>query len=241
MRDDIWIKRLLGSLLLVCSSTVLFAAPRERSAAFAEVKDAPNLPRVLLLGDSISIGYTVPVRQALKGIANLHRPAENCAGTKRGLERIDRWLGDGHWDVIHFNWGLHDLKFQDAKGRLASPERGTQQTPIEQYEKNLETLVTRLEKTGATLIFATTTPVPKGSAGRIVGDAAKYNSAARRVMRRHRIQINDLYAVAKALPADCKRKANVHYTPKGSKRLGAQVAESIREALKTKQQLKKKQ
>ncbi len=100
--------------------------PKRRSnSAMAPIKDAPGLPRVLLIGDSISIGYTVPTRAALKGKANVHRIPTNGGPTIRGVEQIDKWLGDGEWDVIHFNWGLHDLKYIDGK----------KQVPLDEYEK----------------------------------------------------------------------------------------------------------
>ncbi len=86
---------------------------RPRNPAFALVTDDPKLPRVLLIGDSISIGYTVPVRELLAGQANVHRPLTNCGPTTRGLEQLDGWLGEEKWDVIHFNFGLHDLKYID--------------------------------------------------------------------------------------------------------------------------------
>ncbi|MCA1759186.1 MAG: hypothetical protein LC658_05405, partial [Bacteroidales bacterium] len=63
-----------------------------------------DLPNVLILGDSISIGYTPFVQEYLKGRANVFRPMlengkpENCAGTTKGVENIDRWLGSKKWD-----------------------------------------------------------------------------------------------------------------------------------------------
>ena len=75
------------------------------------IEDRAGLPRVLLIGDSISIGYTLAVRDLLEGVANVHRPGTNCGPTLRGLDQLDQWLGDLPWDVIHFNWGLHDLKY----------------------------------------------------------------------------------------------------------------------------------
>src|SRR5262245_45995913 len=79
-----------------------------QSPAFASVTEQPGLPRVLLIGDSISIGYTVTVRRELAGKANVLRIPENGADTANGLKKIDAWLGESKWDVIHFNWGLHD-------------------------------------------------------------------------------------------------------------------------------------
>ena len=87
------------------------AAP---NPAYTPVQDIAGLPRVLIIGDSISIGYQVPLREALKAKANVHRPPTNCGPTSRGVEQIDAWLGDGKWDVIHFNFGLHDVRHQPA-------------------------------------------------------------------------------------------------------------------------------
>ena len=73
--------------------------------------DVAGLPCVLMIGDSISSGYTFPTRVLLKGKVNVPRISTNGGPTIRGLVQIDSWLGDGKWDVIHFNWGLHDLTF----------------------------------------------------------------------------------------------------------------------------------
>lgn len=200
----------------------------------AKIEDVPGLPRVLLIGDSISIGYTVPVREMLAGKANVHRPLTNCGPTTRGLAALDEWLGDGHWDVIHFNWGLHDLKYLGPQGQnLADPNdpNSRQQVPIDEYEKNLRTLVARLKQTGATLIWRSTTPVPEGARGRVVGDAARYNAVAKRIMDEEQIPVDDHYAFALPRLADIQRPQNVHFTPDGSRKLAAQVVRAIEQAL----------
>ena len=199
-------------------------------AAFQPIADDPNLPRVLLLGDSISIGYTQPVRELLKGRANVHRPPANCGPTTLGLEEIDAWLGTRAWDVIHFNWGLHDLKYFGPNGEnLADPGAvgSLQQVPVDQYEVNLRKLTVRLKETGARLIWCSTTPVPAGAAGRVEGDSARYNEAAARVMKSQGIPTNDLFAFAKARLDEIQRPANVHFTPEGSRQLAQEVARAI--------------
>ena len=65
---------------------------RRKNPAMQPVTDIEGLPRVLLIGDSISIGYTVPVREMLDGKANVHRPLTNCGPTTNGLKNIDKWL-----------------------------------------------------------------------------------------------------------------------------------------------------
>lgn len=224
---------ILAAVALAILSSAAYAnaaqdkkTPRKRrppNPAFAPVTDDPALPRVLLIGDSISIGYTVATRKALAGKANLHRAPTNCGPTIRGLEGIDQWLGDGRWDVIHFNWGLHDLKKSEGK----------HQVPIDEYEKNLCQLVERLEKTGATLIWCSTTPVPKGcTPPRTDEDAVAYNAVAKKIMDENKIAINDLYAFALPKLEKIQRPANVHFTPDGSAVLAKQVAAAILKELK---------
>jgi len=228
---------LLAALLVVPPATA--AAPgkakRKRRVhhALQKVEDVPGLPRVLLIGDSISIGYTVPTRELLKGKANVQHPRDNCGPTTRGLEKLDAWLGEKKWDVIHFNFGLHDLKYINDKGALVPVAEGHQQVPIDEYRKNLDEIVTRLKKTGAALIWASTTPVPEGAAGRIKGDAARYNAVAAEVMKKHGVATNDLYAFALERLEKIQRPKNVHFTPDGSKALAEQVAAHILKALKT--------
>ncbi|MBM4034476.1 MAG: SGNH/GDSL hydrolase family protein [Planctomycetes bacterium] len=206
---------------------------RASDPAFEPVADDPTLPRVLLIGDSISIGYTAPVRALLKGKANVHRPPTNCGPTTTGLKELDVWLGTGKWHAIHFNWGLHDLKYADEKGRLVPVAQGKQQVPIGEYERNLDELVTRLKKTGARLIWAATTPVPEGAQGRVQGDEVKYNAAAKRVMDKHGVAINDLYTFAsdRLDPYAIQLERNVHFMKAGYIELAKQVAASILKAL----------
>jgi acyl-CoA thioesterase-1 len=150
------------------------------------------------------------------------------------VEQIEQWLGDGKWDVIHFNFGLHDVRHFDDQGKATSADQGHRQVSDSDYEKNLELLVTRMKRTGAKLIFATTTPVPDGSAGRIKGDEIKYNEIALRVMKKHGVTIDDLYAFALPQLAEIQLPANVHFKPEGSKELAQQVAASISKVLDSK-------
>ena len=207
---------------------------QKKKGPFAAVTDDPKLPRVLLIGDSISIGYTLPTRDFLKGKANLHRIPTNGGPTTRGLANIDAWLGKSKWGVIHFNWGLHDLKYMGPNGENLFPKEkgGKPQVPLADYEKNLEKLVVRLKKTGAKLIWRNTTPIPPGSKGRYVGDSVKYNEAAARVMKRHGIPTHDLFTMSKKRMKELMLPANVHYKKEGSVALAKDVARVITEALK---------
>ncbi len=198
--------------------------PQVPNPAFAAVQDDPTLPRVLLIGDSISIGYTLPARRLLERRATVHRIPVNGGPTVNGLEHLEQWLGRGPWNVIHFNWGLHDLRIM---------EDGRHQVTIDEYEKNLRILVERLKRTGATLIWASTTPVPDAAVNppRRNGDVIAYNAVAMRIMQDNAIEIDDLYALALPRLGQLQRPANVHYTDAGYEVLAEHVAASIRRAL----------
>jgi len=221
-------KRMLAFVVLTASlalaATNHAQEKKKDNPAFSQVKDDPNLPRTLLIGDSISIGYTPATRKLLAGKANVHRIPENGGPTITGTAKIKKWLGDSKWDVIHFNWGLHDLKMDNGK----------HQVPIGNYEKNLRDLVSTMKETGAKLVWASTTPVPMGDLKppRKNEDVIAYNAVAKKIMDENGIAIDDLYAFALPRLDKIQLKANVHFTDKGSTELAERVASAIEAALK---------
>jgi lysophospholipase L1-like esterase len=208
-------------------------------------------PNVLLIGDSISIGYTPFVQELLNGKARVFRPMkedgspENCAGTTNGIKNIDRWIKSADpglalpengikWDVIHFNFGLHDIKHVDPiTGENSQNPRHPQQANRRQYKKNLEVIVEKLKATGAILIFATTTPYPDTVEGplRKPGMPQKYNRTAVKIMNKNGIMINNLHDFMVPRIAEMQRPGNVHFKPEGSFALAQKVVERINEAL----------
>lgn len=214
---------------------VLLSASAQQPAAPAKAKRAPNpamepiadvagLPRVLLIGDSISIGYTLPTRKLLEGKANVHRIPTNGGPTKNGVASIAKWLGTGKWDVIHFNWGIHDLKYMPDGKRQVEPA---------DYEANLRSLVATMKATGAKLIWATTTPIPEGELNppRRFGQVKEYNEIAARVMAENGVAINDLNTYITPKLATLQNPHDVHYSAAGSEYLAQQVAAEITKAL----------
>lgn len=224
----------------------LVRSPRSlKRSAFQFVKNNPQLPNVFLYGDSISIAYTDATRNALKGKANVYRLYCNGGDSSSFLKKMesmhkimqdkklkDRWNFD--WDVIHFNVGLHDLKYM--KDRKLDRVNGVQAISPEDYEKNLRSIIAYLKKEAskAKLIFATTTPVPEGEAGRIAGDAARYNQIALKVLKDYpEIGVNDLYGFTK--PNHKKwwtKPGNVHFNSTGATAQGEEAARMIEQELK---------
>jgi len=221
--------KIVAVLALVCLPTL--SCTGHDSGRPISTESYRETAHVLIIGDSISIGYFKPLQKLLEGKVVVQHNPGNAAHTANGLAKLDEWLGGTHWDVIHFNHGLHDLKYVDEQGRNTSVDKGRQQIPVDQYQKNLEELVTRLKKTGAKLIFATTTPVPDGTGIRVKDDAKKYNVAAERVMKKHSVIINDLYSFALPHLDEIQRPQNVHFTEAGSELLAQQVANSILKAI----------
>lgn len=202
--------------------------------------DDSKLPRVLVVGDSISMNYHEAAKAALKGIANYHRNEGNSFSTAFGVTNMELWLGDWqqpglHWDVIQFNHGLHDLK---QTYNAATDTFGDYAVPLEDYKKNLEKEIAILKKTGAKLIWCSTTPVPndnKGTYARRKGAEREFNEAAMEVMSKHpEIQINDLCKLIDSSPVfdNWRKTVDVHfYKDEEQKLLGETVASAIRKAL----------
>ena len=166
-----------------------------------------------------------PLKEILKGKANVSHNPGNAAHSKNGLTKLEGWLGKTKWDVIHFNHGLHDLKY------IGKKENAHIQVPLDKYEKNMRAIVLRLKKTGAKLIFATTTPVPAGAGSRRTDDVPKYNAVALKIMKKHEIIVNDLHAFVLPQLKTLQRPENVHFTPDGSKALAKEVAKYVLKAL----------
>lgn len=188
-----------------------------RSNAWDFVPDDPKLPRVLLIGDSVSRGYTQAARKALAGKANVHRAPENCGPTANGIKKLDVWLGDGKWDVIHFNFGIHDRATKPAD-----------------YEQRLETIVAKLKATGAKVIWASTTPVPPDTKDGPTATEAinEKNRVAAAVMQKNGVAMDDLHAFITPHLATAQNPKDVHFNATGYDLLGKQVADSILGALK---------
>ncbi|HET6576414.1 MAG TPA: GDSL-type esterase/lipase family protein [Fimbriiglobus sp.] len=204
--------------------TLLCAAP-----ALAQPKK--DLPRVLLMGDSIRIGYAPLVAKKLAGVAVVVSVKANGGDTANTLKNLDRWLADARPDVVHFNNGLHDLKL-DKKAK-------TYQVPLGQYEANLTAIAERLRKVTPHVVFATTTPIlddrhatRKAAFDRLDADVRRYNAAATRAMLALGVPVHDLYRiVAENGPAKLLGKDGTHYTPAGYERLADAVADSIKRQL----------
>jgi lysophospholipase L1-like esterase/dienelactone hydrolase len=212
-------------------------------AALAQRDAPPPLPRVLLMGDSIRLGYAPAVTKHLAGVAEVFSFPENGGDTNATLTQLDQWLKDGKapFDgppnadrplIIHFNCGLHDLKFGKKTAK--------HQVPVADYEKNLRAIVARLKERTPHILFATTTPIiderhaaRKAAFDRFNKDVILYNERAVAVMRALGIPVNDLNRIVEdGKPSAMMGKDGTHYLPAGSERLAAAVADCVKRQLR---------
>lgn len=195
----------------------------------------PAKKNVLIIGDSVSQGYTSIAAAELSDIANIVHNPGNGKDTPNGIKYIDEWLAINKWDVIHFNWGLWDLCYRHPESKTQGNRdkvNGTIAVSIDDYAKNLEELVKKLKSSGAKLIFATTTYVPINEAGRFVDDVVKYNKVAEKIMKRYDITVNPLYKHSLTIhPKYGKGDDDVHYTEEGCKALLLPVIEALKRAI----------
>jgi lysophospholipase L1-like esterase len=189
-------------------------------------------PKILIIGDSISIGYTPFVQEKFGEQAIVKHNPGNAQHTGTGIEKIEEWIGDEDWDIIQFNWGLWDLCYRHPDSKEYGNRdkvNGTLTFTLEEYQANLDSLVTNIQKlTDAKLIFVTTTYVPENEAGRFKKDPKKYNRVAKSVMKDHGVIINNLYKPSVSIHKNYGLgDKDVHYTPEGYELLGEFVYEFL--------------
>ena len=200
--------------------------PLGSSEVSAPLSEA-ELPKVLLIGDSIAGYYAPYVQREMANRAKVvvvQRKAKKPDGsTVNAMEEMDEWLASDNWAVIHFNWGLWDIV------GVAGSKTGENRVPIEKYGSNLRALVAKMKNTGASLVFATTTPVPSPDVDshRKPADVILYNAVAVKIMEESQIHVDDLYSLALPRLAEIQFPSNVHFFEKGSQYLGKRVVGAI--------------
>ena len=194
---------------------------------------AKHKPKILIVGDSISLGYTPYVREDLQGIAEVYHNRGNAQHTGTGLDSIETWIGTKDWDIIQFNWGLWDLCYRHPDSKTQGNRdkvHGTITYELEDYGKNLDSIVQWMKaKSDAKLIFVTTTYVPEDEAGRYQEDAIRYNQLAKRIMEENGVVINDIYEASRRIHRHYgKDSGDVHYLPEGYRALAKEITDFLK-------------
>ena len=108
-----------------------------------------NLSLVVLIGDSIRMGYQDHVVSQLAGRAEVWSPEENGGDSRNVLAHLDQWVFSRQPGLVHVNCGLHDLK------RAFGAESAV---PLDEYEGNVRQILQRLQRE---LDGASSGPLPR--------------------------------------------------------------------------------
>ncbi len=191
-----------------------------------------TIKTVILIGDSIRLGYQAVVQQQLAGTAEVWGPEMNGGDSRKILDHLDAWVIARRPDLVHINGGLHDIKTPfDSDARAV---------PLPQYQANVREIFTRIRRnTTAAVIWATTTPVnyawhhANKDFDRFEADVDAYNAAAVAVAREFDVPVNDLHAAVIAAGRDALLLPDgVHLTDSGYALLGAAVARAVLDVIR---------
>lgn len=184
--------------------------------------------KVVLIGDSIRGGYQPLVIDKCK-VAEIWGPKENCEHSVKVVDHFIPWVEDQKPDIVHFNFGLHDVSVQLD---------GTHKIILEQYKLCLQRFIDKVKGLGGTrMIWATTTPLYQPEQGvpmdqwKEVGIAEvdRYNAAALKIVQREQIPVNDLHEVILRNDfSKCVCEDGCHMAPFGNEVLSDAVVEAIR-------------
>lgn len=204
--------------VLAAAQTPVHREPTEWCDFWMPNTNKRDLPRVMLIGDSITRGYFATVEEQLKGKAYVARIATSKAiGDPALLSEISTFLSQGAFDVVHFNIGMHGWAYTEAE-----------------YRQHFPDLVATIRKhvpATTRLIWASTTPIRKDREGGASNSRIEArNRIARELATAAGIPVDDLHAAASAAPGDIHTD-DIHFTKEGSAMLGAQVAAAIQKLL----------
>ncbi|MHB8865411.1 MAG: SGNH/GDSL hydrolase family protein [Pirellulaceae bacterium] len=211
---------LVSFLIATVTSLVWSQEPIRERIEWADIwvtdADKSELPRVLLIGDSITRGYFDAVEKQLAGKAYCARlTTSKCVADPSFLDEVQLLLKQYRFAVIHFNNGLHGFGYTE-----------------DQYRSGLSGLLEVLEKhsSNAKLIWATTTPMREPSdLGQIAALTARVkarNQIAAELLRDRRIVTNDLYDLVEQHQGYFSGDG-VHFNEQGRELLAKQVAEVV--------------
>lgn len=195
------------------------------------------MKNLLLVGDSIRLGYDKAIKKSLEGKANVYFPAENCRFASYVLRYISDYISlieDGNVDVLHWNAGLWDCL------RLFEEDP---HTPIDVYAYYIDRICIRIKKLcpEAKVIFATSTSVlsEKMSKDRMRynEEIEAYNKAAVDVVKKHGFEVNDLYAASVTLPEEAHSDAVHYYTSLGTETFAKNVLSHVVPALEIQEEV----
>lgn len=186
-----------------------------------------ELPNILVIGDSISIGLTGPLNELMSGYDVFH-PADNCRNSYFTRQNLGRWIENPMYtdglEVILWNNGIWDT-VTAADGEKSTSPIEWFGTSLEDYEDNMRAIATKLKATGKRIIFFTTTEVTGGPF--IMGKENALNDIAKTIMNDFNIEVIDLYQYAIDVEAVHNPSYDVHFVKESNYVLAQYVKDFI--------------
>jgi isoamyl acetate esterase len=186
----------------------------------------PAAIKVALIGDSIRLNAQPFVREWLPPRFELLAPEENCESSRKVLDNIQRWVPMSGIDIVHLNCGLHDIRHDPGCDRPVSS--------VEEYEAHLGEIFTYLAATGATIVWATTTPIDEAAhnlnkvSRRYAAHLIEYNRLATMLACEFGFLSNDVYALLmRSGVSDVLLTDGVHFKRDGNVLIGRAIGQSI--------------
>ena len=193
------------------------------------------MKKILLIGDSIRMGYDKYVAMALEGQAEVFYPNENCRFTQYVLRHFQDWLKDSGFgedaDLVHWNVGLWDLLELHGDEPI---------TPLDWYEKYIHRICRRMQILcpKAKFVFATSTPINEpmyeaklATFKRTNENIRAYNMAAIRACQEYGVVINDLYGLLEHAPDTWFSDKTHYYTQPATEAITNRVLDVIHKEL----------
>ncbi|MCP3975446.1 MAG: SGNH/GDSL hydrolase family protein [bacterium] len=187
-------------------------------------------PDIVLVGDSIRLGYEPHVIRKLPG-RHVWGPQENCESTRFLLQNIETLVLSrlSSPAIVHLNAGAHDLRRWPAADYSVQVE-------LDEYASNLVSIVGRLlaRESVVDVVLATTTPVIDehhyvGRWGRRLNvDVIAYNEQLTAVAAEHQLVVNDLYSAVDNCGFEAISTDGIHLTEPGAEHVGSEVATFLR-------------
>lgn len=191
------------------------------------------MKKIVLIGDSVRQGYDKYVKEALKEVADVYYPKENCRFSTYILRNLIIWKRELEWgsdiDLVHWNAGLWDCLVMVDGEKLV---------PLEVYKENIDRICRQIKMLfpKAKMIFATSTPCIERlfadrDCKRKNSDTEMYNAAACEIVKKYGGEINDLYALMKDVPEAYHSDLTHFYTKEATELMTGKVLSVIESAL----------
>ena len=186
------------------------------------------MKKVILLGDSIRLGYEKYVREALSGVCEVYSPEDNCKFAENLLRYASDWKARGNFptdaDLVYWNAGLWDVLHLFGDVAL---------TPFAAYGEFIARIDRRLRflYPQAKMVFACSTSIVEEKYGenfkRYNYEIEAYNAKAKEMLQGTGTIIHDLYAVSVAASPECRSDATHFNTTAGVAWMGQAVTDVI--------------